>query len=79
MNALSATAYALKYSEWMMVIAHVWLLYYYVSLALRENILRVVSGAESRFLYLNMEAIYLRLCVCVSVCVCSRACVYECV
>ena len=42
-NWLSLTQYAWKYTEWMMVLAHVWLVYYYVSLALRENILRVVS------------------------------------
>jgi hypothetical protein len=41
---LSDTYYAPKYTEWMMVLAHVWLMYYYVSLSLRENILRVVRA-----------------------------------
>ena len=39
---LAHTPYAFKYSEWISVLSHIWLLYYYVSLALRENILKVV-------------------------------------
>ena len=39
---ISNTAYAFKYTEWIGVLSHVWLLYFYVSLALRENILQVV-------------------------------------
>ena len=34
--------YRVAYSHWVPIITHVWLLYYYVSLALRENILLVV-------------------------------------
>ena len=33
-----------RYTHWIHILTHVWLLYYYVSLALRENILRVVRG-----------------------------------
>ncbi len=44
--ALMATSHEevsswLRYTHWVPMIAQVWLLYYYVSLALRENILRV--------------------------------------
>lgn len=31
----------LKYTEWIEVVLHIWLLYFYVSPSLRENILRV--------------------------------------
>lgn len=34
-------SHRLSYTHWITVMGHVWLLYYYVSLALRENILRV--------------------------------------
>ncbi len=33
-----------RYTHWIHILTHVWLLYYYVSLALRTNILKVVSG-----------------------------------
>jgi hypothetical protein len=33
-----------KHTHWINILTHVWLLYYYVSLALRTNILKVVSG-----------------------------------
>jgi hypothetical protein len=32
-----------RYTDWIYVLTHVWLLYYYISLALRENILKMVS------------------------------------
>jgi hypothetical protein len=35
--------YTWRYTHWIHILTHIWLLYYYVSLALRENILRVVS------------------------------------
>ena len=41
---LANTPYALKSTEWLSVMSHIWLVYFYVSLALRENILRVVSA-----------------------------------
>lgn len=31
------------YTHWITILTHVWLLYYYVSLSVRENILKVVS------------------------------------
>ena len=36
-----------RYTHWIHVLTHVWLLYYYVSLSLRENILRV-NGSNIR-------------------------------
>jgi hypothetical protein len=33
-----------RYTHWIHILTHVWLLYYYVSLSLRENILKVVSA-----------------------------------
>lgn len=38
------TPFAFKSTEWLGVMSHMWLVYFYVSLALRENILRVVSA-----------------------------------
>ena len=32
---------AWKYTHWIHILTHVWMLYYYVSLSLRENILKV--------------------------------------
>ncbi len=40
------TPFAFKSTEWLGVMSHMWLVYFYVSLALRENILRVVSGCH---------------------------------
>ncbi len=37
-----------KHTHWVNILTHVWLLYYYVSLALRTNILKVVRGARRR-------------------------------
>ena len=31
-----------RYTDWIYVLTHVWLLYYYISLAVRENILKMV-------------------------------------
>jgi hypothetical protein len=36
-----------KYTYWLYILTHVWLLYYYVSLALRTNILKVVRCINS--------------------------------
>lgn len=36
-----------RYTHWIHILTHVWLLYYYVSLSLRENILRV-NGSNIR-------------------------------
>lgn len=39
--------YQFRYTDWIYKLTHVWLLYYYVSLSLRENILRV-NGSHIR-------------------------------
>ena len=33
-----------RYTDWIYTLTHIWLLYYYISLSLRENILKVVRG-----------------------------------
>lgn len=38
---------AFRYTDWIYVLTHIWLLYYYISLALRENILRM-NGSRMR-------------------------------
>ncbi len=53
---LSQTSFAIKYTEWMMVLAHIWLMYYYISLALRENILRVVSSSNFAVFVISTSA-----------------------
>lgn len=37
--------HAWRYTDWIYTLTHIWLLYYYISLSLRENILKVVRGS----------------------------------
>jgi hypothetical protein len=39
---LTVLQHSWRYTDWIYALTHVWLLYFYVSLSLRENILRVV-------------------------------------
>lgn len=43
----TTTGSSRQYTHWIYDLTHVWLLYYYVSLALRENIL-AVNGSDIR-------------------------------
>lgn len=42
---LTVLQYHLRFTGWIFTLTHLWLLYYYISLALRENILRMVRAA----------------------------------
>ena len=41
---LTVLQFRFRYTGWIFTLTHLWLLYYYVSLALRENILRMVRA-----------------------------------
>ena len=61
-----------RYTHWIHVLTHIWTLYYYVSLSLRENILRV-NGSNIKPWWIYHHYVSAVMSITVLTCTCSCA------